>query len=84
MSKRHFELGLNSFGDVASDGGRMLSDAPTIRLHIEEVQRAERVGLDIFSVGEHYRDARAQTIEPLGREMAPMVDDLLMKEALHA
>lgn len=56
MSERRLELGLNSFGDVASDDDRMLSDAETVRLLIEEVQLAERVGLDIFSVGEHYRE----------------------------
>ena len=30
------ELGLNSFGDTASDGGRDLSDAETVRLLVEE------------------------------------------------
>lgn len=56
MNTRRFELGLNSFGDVASHAGRMLSDAETVRLLVEEARLAERVGLDIFSVGEHYRN----------------------------
>ncbi|KQR23487.1 LLM class flavin-dependent oxidoreductase [Microbacterium sp. Leaf151] len=55
MTGHRIELGLNSFGDVASDGGRMFSDAETVRLLLDEVQAAEHVGLDIFSVGEHYR-----------------------------
>jgi probable LLM family oxidoreductase len=50
------ELGLNSFGEVATDAtGRELSDAETVRLLVEEAQLAESVGLDVFSVGEHYR-----------------------------
>jgi probable LLM family oxidoreductase len=51
-----FELGLNSFGEVATDGGRRLSDAETVRLLVDEARLAEDVGLDVFSVGEHYRD----------------------------
>jgi len=51
-----FELGLNSFGDVPTDDGRTLSDAETVRLLIEEAKLAESVGLDIFSIGEHYRE----------------------------
>jgi len=51
-----FEIGLNSFGDVPTDNGRLLSDAETVRLLIEEAQLAESVGLDVFSIGEHYRE----------------------------
>ena len=51
-----FELGLNSFGEVATEHGKPLSDAATLRLLVEEAQLAESVGLDVFSVGEHYRD----------------------------
>ncbi len=56
MTTPAFEIGLNSFGDVPTHGGRSLSDAETVRLLIEEAQAAERVGLDVFSVGEHYRE----------------------------
>ncbi len=49
------ELGLNSFGEVPLDGDHRLSDAETIRLTIDEAKLAESVGLDIFSIGEHYR-----------------------------
>ena len=56
MSAFPFELGLNSFGDVPTDNGRTLSDAETVRLLIEEAKLAESVGLDIFSIGEHYRE----------------------------
>ena len=56
MSAFPLELGLNSFGDVPTDNGRTLSDAETVRLLIEEAKLAESVGLDIFSIGEHYRE----------------------------
>ena len=50
------EFGLNTFGDVPSDNGRTLSDAETVRLLVDEAQHAESVGIDVFSVGEHYRE----------------------------
>ncbi len=56
MSAFPFEIGLNSFGDVPTDDGRPLSDAETVRLLVEEAQLAEAVGLDVFSIGEHYRE----------------------------
>ena len=56
MDSGAFELGLNSFGEVATENGKPLTDAETLRLLVEEAQLAESVGLDVFSVGEHYRD----------------------------
>ena len=53
---RPIELGLNAFGDVPTDrDGRVISDAEAVRVMIDEAVRAERVGLDVFSIGEHYR-----------------------------
>lgn len=61
-----FELGLNSFGEVATDAtGRSLSDAETVRLLIDEAQLAESVGLDVFSVGEHYRAGHNDSASPV-------------------
>ncbi|PJJ70501.1 putative LLM family oxidoreductase [Diaminobutyricimonas aerilata] len=61
-----FELGLNSFGDLASDGsGRVLSGAETVRLLVEEARLAEAVGLDVFSVGEHYREGHNDSAPPV-------------------
>jgi len=51
-----FEIGLNTFGDVPTEGGRTFSDAETVRLLIDEAKLAEKVGIDVFSVGEHYRE----------------------------
>lgn len=61
-----FELGLNSFGEVATDSdGRVFSDAETVRLLVDEAQRAESAGLDIFSVGEHYRHGHNDSASPV-------------------
>jgi probable LLM family oxidoreductase len=50
------EFGLNSFGEVATDSsGRVLSEAETVRLLIDEAVLAEKAGIDVFSIGEHYR-----------------------------
>jgi probable LLM family oxidoreductase len=65
VSAETFELGLNSFGDVPTDGGRVLSDAETLRLLVREAQLAESVGLDVFSVGEHYREGYVDSATPV-------------------
>jgi probable LLM family oxidoreductase len=65
VSVETFELGLNSFGDVPTDGGRVLSDAETLRLLVDEAKLAESVGLDVFSVGEHYREGYVDSATPV-------------------
>src|SRR4051794_40442063 len=62
-----FELGLNSFGEVAVVGSdhRTLTDAETIRLLIDEARLAESGGLDLFSLGEHYRDDHTDSAPPV-------------------
>jgi probable LLM family oxidoreductase len=59
------EFGLNTFGDVPTDDGRTLTDAETLRLMVEEAKLAESVGLDIFSVGEHYREGYVDSAGPV-------------------
>lgn len=51
------ELGLDTFGDipVGLDGERV-SDAETIRQVIAEGELADRLGVDVFGLGEHHRD----------------------------
>ena len=62
-----FELGLDSFGELATTAstGRELSDAETVRLLVDEAQRAEASGLDVFSVGEHYRRGHNDSATPV-------------------
>jgi probable LLM family oxidoreductase len=50
------ELGLDTFGDVTIDAqGALLSDAQAIRNVVEQAALADRVGVDVFGVGEHHR-----------------------------
>ena len=65
MSAKGFELGLNTFGEVATEGDHVLRDAETVRLIVEEAQLAESVGLDLFSVGEHYREGFTDSATPV-------------------
>lgn len=56
MTGQEIEFGLNSFGELATKStGRILTDAETVRLMIDEAVLAESVGIDSFSIGEHYR-----------------------------
>ncbi|WP_350350978.1 LLM class flavin-dependent oxidoreductase [Microbacterium sp. A8/3-1] len=65
MNPQGFEIGLNSFGDTASSGGRDLSGAETLRLLVDEARRAEDAGIDVFSVGEHYRPGHNDSATPV-------------------
>jgi probable LLM family oxidoreductase len=56
MNPQDIEFGLNSFGELAGDDtGRTMTGAETIRTMIREGELAEAVGIDSFSIGEHYR-----------------------------
>jgi probable LLM family oxidoreductase len=51
-----FEFGLDSFGEHAIDErGHRESDAEAVRRIVNDAVLAESVGVDIFSIGEHYR-----------------------------
>ena len=46
----------DSFGEVSTESsGRLLSDAETVRLMIDEAVLAESVGINSYNIGEHYR-----------------------------
>ncbi len=45
------ELGIYTFGDV----GRGITAAERLRNLVEEIEAADRAGLDVFGVGEHHR-----------------------------
>lgn len=50
------ELGLDTFGDVTVDaGGALISDAQALRQVVEQAVLADRLGVDVFGVGEHHR-----------------------------
>ncbi len=51
------ELGIYTFGEVTPDArtGEQISVQQRLRDLIEEIELADRVGLDVFGVGEHHR-----------------------------
>jgi len=52
-----FELGLYSFAEVTPDPitGKTITAAERLRRLIEEIELADKVGLDVYGVGEHHR-----------------------------
>lgn len=53
---REYIFGLDSFGDIATDeAGKLMSDAASIRLVIEEAKLADKLGVDVIALGEHHR-----------------------------
>ena len=57
MSERDYEFGLDSFIAVSADeNGLPIPGDQVIRNVVEEGVLAERVGIDSFNIGEHYRD----------------------------
>ena len=52
------ELGINTFGDAVFDPqtGKTITHAERLQELVREIEAADRVGLDIFSIGEHHRD----------------------------
>ncbi|RMH66907.1 MAG: LLM class flavin-dependent oxidoreductase, partial [Bacteroidetes bacterium] len=51
------ELGVYSFGEAALDPatGSAVDPGRRLRELVEEIERADQVGLDVFGVGEHHR-----------------------------
>ena len=51
------EIGIDSFGAVISDPAAGLTLSPVQRTQnlLEEIALADKVGLDVFGVGEHHR-----------------------------
>lgn len=52
------ELGISTFGETTplESTGKAISHAERIKNMIEEIELADKVGLDIYAIGEHHRD----------------------------
>ncbi|HYY11571.1 MAG TPA: LLM class flavin-dependent oxidoreductase, partial [Kineosporiaceae bacterium] len=51
-----YEFGLDTFGDIPTDAdGEVMSDGAAIRQVVEEAVLADRLGVDVFTLGEHHR-----------------------------
>lgn len=60
------QFGVDSFADAMTDlSGRVLSDAETIQRTVDQGILAEEVGLDFFSIGEHYRSDMLDSAPPV-------------------
>lgn len=57
MTFKDIQFGLDTFGDIAVDDNtdQLMSYAESLRNMVEEGKLAERVGIDIFALGEHHR-----------------------------
>jgi hypothetical protein len=51
------QIGIDSFAAAISDPATGLTLSPVERMHhlLEEIELADRVGLDLFGIGEHHR-----------------------------
>ncbi|HEU0164834.1 MAG TPA: LLM class flavin-dependent oxidoreductase, partial [Thermomicrobiales bacterium] len=51
------ELGIHSFAEITEDAltGKVISPEQRLRDLLEEIELADKVGLDVFGVGEHHR-----------------------------
>lgn len=53
----HVQLGLDSFGDITVDAeGTPLHAAQVLRNTVEQAVRADQLGVDAITLGEHHRD----------------------------
>lgn len=57
MTNAPFELGITSFADTSPnpESGKAISSEQRIANLLEEIELADKVGLDVFGVGEHHR-----------------------------
>src|SRR5262245_34871861 len=49
------ELGIDSFAAAFDEGGLAVSSVARMRDLLERIEHADRVGLDVFGIGEHHR-----------------------------
>src|SRR5574337_1073892 len=52
-----FEIGIYNFGEITPDPktGKMASAGERIQQLLEQAEMADKVGLDVFALGEHHR-----------------------------
>ena len=51
------EIGIDSFAEAKQNNGRTYSEnsAQSISELLDRIEHADKVGLDVFGIGEHYR-----------------------------
>src|SRR5258708_2945662 len=53
--KPRIQIGIDSFAAAHDDASRALSPSKRLSNLIDEIEHADRVGLDVFGIGEHHR-----------------------------
>lgn len=77
-------LGLSTFGGLLLDDGAELSAAATQARLVQEGRLAERVGVDLFSVGEHHRhDLPTSSPDVVLAGVAATTETILLGTAVH-
>src|ERR1700686_1830117 len=61
------QIGIDSFAAAISDPATGLTLSPAERMHhlLEEIELADKVGLDIFGIGEHHRKEFLDSAPPI-------------------
>src|SRR5881397_1096257 len=49
------QVGIDSFAAAFDDGGLATSQSERLRNLVEQIERADQVGLDVYGIGEHHR-----------------------------
>lgn len=60
ITRQDYEFGLDTFGDLAvNPDGKTTTYAEALRLVVEEAKLADKLGVDVISLGEHHREEYA-------------------------
>lgn len=60
------QFGLETFGDIVSaEDGELLTAGQSIRQIVKEGQLADKLGVDVFGVGEHHRPDYSVSVRKL-------------------
>ena len=49
------QVGIDSFGAALDDASLSVSPSERLRRLVEQIERADQIGLDVFGIGEHHR-----------------------------
>jgi alkanesulfonate monooxygenase SsuD/methylene tetrahydromethanopterin reductase-like flavin-dependent oxidoreductase (luciferase family) len=54
-SANYIQVGIDSFAAAHDDADLSVSPSERLRRLVEQIERADQIGLDVFGVGEHHR-----------------------------
>src|SRR6202158_4569900 len=61
----HMQIGIDSFAAAFTDDSRTVSEPERLRSLIDQIEYADKVGLDSFGIGEHHRKEFLDSAPPL-------------------